>query len=125
MSNSNTETLPGHKGREEAKTQLEAATGQEVPLHQQQIKDQTKQALVTEEKNQEGNSGQLQDSFIPNLGKKMEKNLLDYFQNMEDKNTFANGKENSSKAKCAKTTHLLLMKPPALWMRAVQQTPFP
>lgn len=35
---------------EEAKTQLEAATGQEVPLHQQQIKDQTKQALVTEKK---------------------------------------------------------------------------
>lgn len=77
MSNSNTETLPGHKGREEAKTQLEAATGQEVPLYQQQIKDQTKQALVTKEKKQEGNSGQLQDSFNPNLGKKTEKNLLD------------------------------------------------
>lgn len=67
---------PGTRG-EEAKTQLEAATGQEVPLHQQQIKDQTKQALVTEKKNQEGNSEQLQDSFIPNLGKKMEQNLLD------------------------------------------------
>lgn len=35
---------------EEAKTHLEAARGQEVPLHQQQMKDQTKQALVTEGK---------------------------------------------------------------------------
>lgn len=33
---------------EEDKTHLEVARGQEVPLHQQQMQDQTKQALVTE-----------------------------------------------------------------------------
>lgn len=56
----------------------------------------------------------------------MEQNLLDYVSgNMKDKNTPANGKENFPKAKCAKSTPLLLMKPVALWMRAVQQTQFP
>lgn len=111
---------------EEAKTYLEVARGKEVPLHQQQMKDQTKQALVTEEKKQERNSGELQDSFIPNLGKKMEQNLLHSIsRNMKDKNTFANGKENFPKAKCIKLTQLLMMKPPALWMRAAQQTQFP
>lgn len=71
---------------EEAKTHLEAARGQEVPLHQEQMKDQTKRALVTEEKKQQGNSGELQNSFIPNLGKKMEQNLLHSIsRNMKDK----------------------------------------
>lgn len=56
----------------------------------------------------------------------MEQNLLDSVSgNMKDKNTVANGKENFPKAKCAKSTPLLLMKPVALWMRAVQQTQFP
>lgn len=111
---------------EEAKTQLEAATGQEVPLHQQQIKDQTKQALVTEKKKTRRKfrtiTGQL-------YSKPWEENGAEppwlYFQNTEDKNTFANGKKNSPQAKCAKSTQLLMMKPLALWMRAVQQTPFP
>lgn len=56
----------------------------------------------------------------------MEQNLLDFISsNMKDKNTFANGKENFPKAKCAKSTQLLMMKPLALQMRAVQQTQLP
>lgn len=48
-----------------------------------------------------------------------------YFQEYEGQNTFANGKENFPKAKCIKSTQLLMMKTLALWIRAAQQTQFP
>lgn len=65
---------------EEAKTQLEAATGQEVPLHQQQIKDQTKQALVTEKKK---NKKEILDNYrtalFQTLGRKWSRTSLTLF----------------------------------------------
>lgn len=49
MSDSDLEHWLGTR-EEEAKTHLEVARGQEVPRHQKQMKDQTKQVLVTQKK---------------------------------------------------------------------------
>lgn len=126
MSNSNTETLPGHWGRGDQNLSGSChRTGGAFTSTTSEGSNQTGTNNWGKKK-KEWNSRELQDSFIPNIGKKMEQNLLDSISRItKDKNAFANGKENFPKAKCAKSTQLLMMKPLALWMKAVQETQFP
>lgn len=67
-------------GEEETKTYLEAATGQEVPLHQQRVKDQTKQGLITEEKKKKNEiPGNYRTALFQTLGRKWSRTSLTLF----------------------------------------------